>query len=94
MNFKSTSYFRSCCSPHFFSAQPWPFRDLHTSNALFVGVMKRKSNEAPNASRAKRHKEPETDYCDVIPQKDRNGNVVWPASQESVVAARIFLKEW
>ena len=56
--------------------------------------MKRKATDSGTDPKAKRHKEPEADYCDVIPRKDAHGNVVWPASEQSIDRARNFLKEW
>lgn len=33
-------------------------------------------------------------YCDVTPQKDENGSIIWPASPDAMVKARSFLCEW
>ena len=74
---------------HRVTYQPWRviFR-ISTRN------MKRKATDSNIESKAKRHKEPEADYCDVIPCEDAHGNVVWPASEQSIHRARGFLKEW
>lgn len=56
--------------------------------------MKRKATESGTDSRAKRQREPQADYCDVTPCKDDHGNVIWPASEQSIDRTRAFLKEW
>ena len=56
--------------------------------------MKRKATDSGTDSKAKRQREPEADYCDVIPRKDGHGNDVWPASEQSIEGAREFLREW
>lgn len=56
--------------------------------------MKRKATDSSTDSKAKRQREPEADYCDIIPQKDGHGNPIWPASEQSIKLAREFLKEW
>lgn len=57
-------------------------------------TMKRKATDAKTGPKAKRQKEPEADYCDVITRKDESGDTVWPASMEAVENARSFLREW
>lgn len=64
----------------------------HRARSL-SGEMKRKATEAGTDPKAKRQREPEADYCDVIPQKDSHGNAIWPASEQSLERARVFLKE-
>ena len=59
-----------------------------------TGGMKRKATDSDTNSKAKRQREPEADYCDVIPRKDGKGNSLWPASEQSIERARSFLKEW
>lgn len=57
--------------------------------------MKRKATDSDIDSKAaKRQREPEADYCDVKPQKDDRGITIWPASEQSILRARAFLKEW
>lgn len=56
--------------------------------------MKRKATSSGTESKAKRQREPEADYCDVIPRKDGHGNAIWPASEQSIERGREFLKEW
>ena len=60
----------------------------------FARGMKRKATDSGTGSRAKRQREPQADYCDVTPIKDDHGNVVWPASEQSIDRTRAFLKEW
>ncbi len=59
-----------------------------------TGEMKRKATDSATVPKAKRQREPEADYCDVLPRKDGNGIVIWPASEQSVECAREFLIEW
>ena len=57
--------------------------------------MKRKATtDSSIVPKPKRQREPEADYCDVVPRKDGNGNVMWPASEQSIERARDFLIEW
>ena len=57
--------------------------------------MKRKSNNIHASDRAaKRLKERESDYCDVAPRHDANGNTIWPASVAAIESAQLFLQEW
>lgn len=39
-------------------------------------------------------RQPNKAYCDVTPQKDENGFIIWPASPDVMVKARSFLCEW
>lgn len=55
--------------------------------------MKRKVTDSDTGVKIKRQREPDTDYCDVIPQKDSHGNAIWPASEQSIKLAREFFKE-
>ncbi|KAF6233373.1 hypothetical protein HO173_008305 [Letharia columbiana] len=55
--------------------------------------MKRKAMDSGTDSKAKRPREPEADYCDVISRKDGHGNAIWPASEESIQRAGQFLTE-
>ncbi|KAL9127786.1 MAG: hypothetical protein Q9175_007667 [Cornicularia normoerica] len=55
--------------------------------------MKRKATDSSKDSKAKRPREPEVDYCDVVLRKDGSGNAIWPASEQSIERARDFLKE-
>ena len=68
-----------------------PYRGL--SRAPTTG-MKRKATNSGTDSKAKRQKEPEADYCDVVPRQDAHGNAIWPSSEQSMQNAREFLKEW
>lgn len=63
--------------------QPWRF-----------GEMKRKATDSSTDPKAKRQREPEVDYCDVVPRKDGQGNAIWPASEQSIERATDFIKEW
>ena len=56
--------------------------------------MKRKATNSGTDLKAKRQKEPEADYCDVVPKQDAHGSVIWPSSEQSIHNARDFLKEW
>ena len=57
-------------------------------------MMKRKATGSESASKAKRQREPEPDYCDVGSRLDDNGSIIWPAEVEAVKGAREFLKRW
>ncbi len=69
-------------------------RRIQSHNVHTSGNMKRKAAELQTGPKAKRPREPEADYCDVSPQTDGNGNIIWPASLEAIKSARDFLKEW
>ena len=60
----------------------------------FTRGMKRKATESSTNSKAKRQKEPDADYCDVVSRKDSSGNTIWPASEQAIERARDFLQEW
>ena len=60
----------------------------------YIRGMKRKAIEADVASKAKRMKEPEPDYCDAQPQKSEDGSIIWPAPMDAMESARAFLREW
>lgn len=75
--------------PHRVTYQPW--RVLSSKS---TGKMKRKAMDSGTDSKAKRPREPEADYCDVISRKDGHGNAIWPASEESIQRAGQFLTEW
>lgn len=74
---------------HRLTYQPW--RVLSSNSP---GEMKRKATDSSTESKAKRPREPEVDYCDVVLRKDGSGNAIWPASEQSIERARDFLKEW
>lgn len=57
-------------------------------------MMKRKAAESIDLPASKRQKEPEPDYCDVAPQTDDDGTVVWPAAAQSIEDARNFIRRW
>ncbi|KAL9098598.1 MAG: hypothetical protein Q9163_005778 [Psora crenata] len=54
--------------------------------------MKRKAVDSA-ASKPKRQREPEPEYCDAKPQRDEDGAIIWPAPPSSMSAARDFLRE-
>ena len=56
--------------------------------------MKRKAVDAQSNSKVKRQREPEADYCDVQPQRNGDGEPIWPASTDAMENARRFLREW
>ena len=76
---------------HRITCQPWRWRLLPN---VFTRDMKRKATDSGTDAKAKRQRNPQADYCDVIPRKDDHGNAIWPASQQSIDCAREFLKEW
>jgi hypothetical protein len=53
--------------------------------------MKRKAGNDKEAS-VKRTKV--EDYCNVDPRRDDRGRVMWPAPNEQIIAAQVFIKEW
>lgn len=59
-----------------------------------IGKMKRKADNSLTAPKAKRVREPLPEYCDVAPQRDEHGSVVWPASVGALESARSFLRDW
>lgn len=59
-----------------------------------IGNMKRKADNSLTVPKAKRVREPLPEYCDVAPQRDEHGSVVWPASAGAMESARSFLREW
>ena len=71
-----------------------PTKAHRLTRLLFTRDMKRKAIDSASDYKAKRQREPEADYCDVIAKKDGLGNVIWPASEQSIEGARYFLKEW
>lgn len=75
-----------------------PHRVTHQARRVLsrksTGEMKRKVTDSDTDVKIKRQREPDTDYCDVIPQKDSHGNAIWPASEQSIKLAREFFKEW
>lgn len=77
-------------NPHRVTCQPCRVLPKY----YFARGMKRKAADSGTDSRAKRQKEPQADYCDVTPRKDDQGNVIWPASKQSIDRTRAFLKEW
>ena len=70
------------------------YRPWRVFSSKPTGKMKRKATESNTDSKAKRQKEPEADYCDVVPRKDSTGNTIWPASVQAIQRARDFLREW
>ena len=74
-------------SPYRVTYQPW--RVLSVTR-----TMKRKATDSVTDQKAKRKRESEEDYCDVVPRKDDYGNAIWPASEQSIDCARDLLKEW
>lgn len=83
------SFIHSPGKLHHTTSHPWRVLSRHLS-----GDMKRKATDLSIQSKAKRPREPEADYCDVIPQKDGYGNVIWPASEIAMDRAREFITEW
>lgn len=59
-----------------------------------IRMMKRKATDSQAASKAKRVREAEPDYCDAQCYKDENDSIIWPASQAAMESARAFLEEW
>ena len=76
-------------SPYRVIYQPW--RVVSTKRTR---TMKRKATGSVTDPKTKRKREPEKDYCDVVPRKDKYGTAIWPASKQSIDRARAFLKEW
>ena len=70
------------------------YRPWRVLSSKSTGKMKRKATESSTDSKAKRQKEPEADYCDVVPRKDSSGNTIWPASEQTIERARDFLRQW
>ena len=60
---------------------------------IFRG-MKRKAFSSGAPPKAKRQREPEKDYCDVEPQKNDAGEIIWPAPMDAIESARALLREW
>ncbi|KAM0799092.1 DHH family protein-like protein [Usnea florida] len=69
------------------------YRSWRVVSSKSTGKMKRKATESSTNSKAKRQREPEADYCDVVPRKDGSGNTIWPASEQAIENARDFLRE-
>ena len=82
-------HFSPDAKPRSIISRPW-----RIVSRSYTREMKRKATESVTEPKAKRQKEPELDYCDVIPRKDDHGNILWPASKQSIDCARDFLKEW
>ena len=74
---------------HRVTCQPWCLLPQ-----IFTRDMKRKATDSATDSKAKRQREPEADYCDVLPRKNEYGDDIWPASKQSIDGAREFLKDW
>ncbi|MCJ1352412.1 MAG: hypothetical protein MMC33_002396 [Icmadophila ericetorum] len=55
--------------------------------------MKRKAFSSGAPPKAKRQREPEKDYCDVEPQKNDAGEIIWPAPMDAIESARALLRE-
>lgn len=68
-----------------------PLKRLLTTS---IGKMKRKADDSLIVPKAKRVREPLPEYCDVAPQWDEHGSVLWPASAGAMESARSFLREW
>ena len=68
---------------------------LSSRQAASKPKMKRKAFDDISKPRPKQHRvrEPEPDYCDAVPQKDANG-IVWPAPEEAMEKARVFIRDW
>lgn len=50
---------------------------------------------APPSKKPKTKPRPSVpDYCDVEPQRNDKGDVVWPAHSDAIEEARAFIKEW
>ena len=75
--------------PRHVTYQPWS-----TLSIISTRNMKRKATDTGTESKAKSQREPEADYCDVLPRNDGQGNALWPASKLSIESARDFLREW
>ena len=54
--------------------------------------MKRKSADVTDSSPRKAPKV--DDYCNVQPKRDGDGSQIWPAPEEQMTAARLFMREW
>ncbi|KAI4146070.1 MAG: hypothetical protein L6R39_003604 [Caloplaca ligustica] len=55
--------------------------------------MKRKAVDSKQSPKPKRQRDDIPDYCDVHPQRNDNGDTLWPASPEAIEQAQTFLKE-
>ncbi|KAL9635930.1 MAG: hypothetical protein Q9164_003155 [Protoblastenia rupestris] len=55
--------------------------------------MKRKGDSIVSTPKAKRQREPEPDYCDATPRHSEDGGIIWPASSNSMQAARDFFRD-
>ena len=69
-------------------------QSIRLTTSINSGNMKRKATESLKTPKAKRIKEPLPEYCDVAPQTDEHGSIVWPAAAEAIESARSFLREW
>ena len=54
--------------------------------------MKRKAEENPGLDSRKSAKV--EDYCSIQPRRDSQGDPIWPAPSNQILAARAFLREW
>ena len=70
------------------------YRSWRVLSSKSTGKMKRKATESSPDSKPKRQKEPEADYCDVLPRKDSSENIIWPASEQAIKRTRDFLRDW
>ena len=61
-----------------------------------VRGMKRnwEATKSPKSSARKAVHVKVDDYCNTEPNRDENGNTIWPAPASQIVAARKFLREW
>ena len=46
------------------------------------------------AAKAVKPKPKVPDYCDVEPQRDANGQAIWPADAAAIEQARAWIREW
>ena len=65
-----------------------PFLDTAPSTSTLNGwrVMKKSTKSRPRPT--------VPDYCNVEPQRDHDGNIIWPAPEKAMEEARAFIREW
>jgi hypothetical protein len=55
--------------------------------------MKRSADSSKSDPKPAKRIKPD-DYCSVEQKRDTNGNPIWPAAVDQILAAQAFLKEW